>query len=52
MSDDEGEERDIVICLNCLHLEHFHRDKETGERTDTCRKPGCDCQEFSPEVAN
>jgi Fe2+ or Zn2+ uptake regulation protein len=43
---------DIYICLNCGHLEHYHIDKQTGEITDTCRKPDCDCQSYSPEIAN
>lgn len=46
------DEKDIVICLNCGHLEHFHRDRLTNEIGDTCRKPTCFCQSFSPEICN
>lgn len=52
MDESEREQKDIIICLNCYHLAHFHHDKQTGEMTDTCRKPGCYCQSFSPEICN
>lgn len=50
--EEQEEEKDIVICLNCGHLAHYHQDKQTKETTDTCRRPDCDCQSFSPEICN
>ena len=50
VDNNENEERDIIICLNCGHLANFHHDKVTGETTDECRR--CDCQSFSPEICN
>lgn len=50
--DKQDEERDIIICLNCGHLAHFHSNLETGETTDECREQNCYCQSFSPEICN
>lgn len=50
--DEVKREKDIIVCLSCSHLAHYHHDKTTGEVTDTCSKSGCNCQSYEPEICN